>query len=279
MTYCLVICAGAVFAAKTVGLQLDPAIVTREVGFYALSILLLYLALQDKRPDPEDDESDVDHLYISFGDACYLLGGYMAYVAVCAKMDDIVAVCSTFRGIRNSDSQKELRKNKYGDAAERPSVRRVSLPHADDQKRYFLREQSLMTHEPVANFEPVAFYRTLTGDVNPDGMDATTCALSGYQIMDPNITSSVRSNFSDSGRSNTPRSPPMTESATQALSSVVSEGSAGTDFMNRCHDGLSLGNIEFMMHKSKPSDVHDMYDIELNVVRHPTCILIVVPVL
>eukprot|EP00980_Cylindrotheca_fusiformis_P017561 scaffold5508_cov104-Cylindrotheca_fusiformis.AAC.5 len=72
----LVICAGAVYACKfkqqqqqqqspnTGNLKLDRAIVNREVGFYGLSIALLYVALRDIRPVDDDDEKD--HIFISF---------------------------------------------------------------------------------------------------------------------------------------------------------------------------------------------------------------------
>lgn len=69
--------------------MLDKAVVIREVGFYALGILLLYLALQDRRPD-EDDKSGEEHIYISFFSSCLVFGGYILYVIVCANMDSIV---------------------------------------------------------------------------------------------------------------------------------------------------------------------------------------------
>lgn len=77
--------------ARSGQLQLDKAIVIREVGFYGLSIALLYIALRDRRP-ADDDELGDEHIYISFFDACILFGGYLAYVLVCAKMDSIVAL-------------------------------------------------------------------------------------------------------------------------------------------------------------------------------------------
>jgi hypothetical protein len=75
--------------AKTGKLQLDRAIVTREVGFYALAIALLYYALQDTRP-LESDPDGPDHIFISFHEACLVFSGYIAYVIVCANMDAIV---------------------------------------------------------------------------------------------------------------------------------------------------------------------------------------------
>ena len=70
-------------------MQLDRAIVTREVGFYALAIALLYYALQDHRP-LESDPDGPDHIFISFHEACLVFGGYILYVIVCANMDAVV---------------------------------------------------------------------------------------------------------------------------------------------------------------------------------------------
>ena len=75
--------------AKTGTLQLNKAIVTREVGFYALSIGLLYYALQDHRP-LDTDPNGPDHIFISFHQSCFVFAGYIAYVLVCANMESIV---------------------------------------------------------------------------------------------------------------------------------------------------------------------------------------------
>lgn len=85
----LIICAGSVYASKTGKLILDKAIVTREVGFYALGIVLLYIALQDARPLPEDPDGDI-HIFISFWKATLVFSGYIFYVIVCANMDAVV---------------------------------------------------------------------------------------------------------------------------------------------------------------------------------------------
>jgi ABC-type Mn2+/Zn2+ transport system permease subunit len=85
----LVICAGAVFAARNGRLKLDAAIVMREVGFYALSIALLLYALQDKEP-ADDDQLGGDHIFISFTDAALLAFAYVLYVIVCANFNTIV---------------------------------------------------------------------------------------------------------------------------------------------------------------------------------------------
>jgi hypothetical protein len=85
----LIICAGAVYASKNGVLALDKAIVTREVGFYALGIALLYFALKDSEVDPDDPDGP-EHIYVSFLDAVLLFGGYLLYVAVCANMEWVV---------------------------------------------------------------------------------------------------------------------------------------------------------------------------------------------
>lgn len=105
----LIICAGAVYASKNGVLALDKAIVTREVGFYALGIGLLYHALRDSEIDPEDPE--VEHIYISFLDAVLLFGGYILYVVVCANMDSIVVFCG---GGKKEYELKKMRANKNG---------------------------------------------------------------------------------------------------------------------------------------------------------------------
>jgi hypothetical protein len=87
--------------AKTGKLQLDRAIVIREVGFYALAIFLLYIALQDVKP-VDDDVLGKDHIFISFWESLMVFSGYIAYVIVCANMESIVAlVTRTQQGLRS----------------------------------------------------------------------------------------------------------------------------------------------------------------------------------
>ena len=114
----LIICAGAVFASKNGKLQLDKSIVIREVGFYGLSIVLLFIALDVRRPADDDDLGD-EHIFIAFWDACMLFGGYIAYVAVCANMDWIVALFSRV-GTRLLTADDE--KKKFYGAVERRST-------------------------------------------------------------------------------------------------------------------------------------------------------------
>ena len=77
------------FTAKTGKLQLDQKVVIREVGFYALAIILLYIALQDVEPT-DDDKLGPEHIFISFRESCMVFSGYILYVIVCANMDAIV---------------------------------------------------------------------------------------------------------------------------------------------------------------------------------------------
>lgn len=90
------ICAGAVYASKTGKLRLDRKIVVREVGFYGLSILLLYTALRDVREVPMNNEEIglefEDRIFISFGGAFLIFSGYIAYVLVCANMKAVVSL-------------------------------------------------------------------------------------------------------------------------------------------------------------------------------------------
>jgi K+-dependent Na+/Ca+ exchanger-like protein len=100
----LVICAGAVFSAKSGCLKLDPSILIREVGFYALSIGLLLYALRDKEP-ADDDELGGDHIFVNFSEAALLAGTYVLYVIVCANFQPIVDfVSSRGRGSRLKES-------------------------------------------------------------------------------------------------------------------------------------------------------------------------------
>ena len=112
----LIICAGAVFSCKLIysnayyfakkyfnpsmysdnfparsgQLQLDRIVVIREVFFYTLSVALLYVALQDKRPVPDDT---VDHIYISFVDGALLCAGYVIYIIVLINTKAISRWC------------------------------------------------------------------------------------------------------------------------------------------------------------------------------------------
>lgn len=154
----MIICAGAVFSAKGDSLTLDKAIVLREVLFYALGILVLYLALRDKRPVEFDDK---DHIFISFPDACMVFSGYILYVWVCANMDTVVAFFSSkdkTGGNESGDLSSNLSKS-YGTYVRQTSIK-------IDDKLPFLHEKNILSQEPKGNFQfEVELYRTATGDV------------------------------------------------------------------------------------------------------------------
>jgi len=93
----LCICAGSIFAAKDKFLKLDKPIAIREMGFYALAIVLLLFALDDRRPLVDANGDDIpgpNHIYISFGKALSLFGAYLLYVVVLANFDSIMACIS-----------------------------------------------------------------------------------------------------------------------------------------------------------------------------------------
>ena len=147
----LIICAGAVYAcksklkvsrhivfvecalilsihetAKTGSLKLDRAIVMREVGFYALAITTLYVALQDSRPD-ESDDSGIEHIYISFNEACLVFGGYVLYVIVCANMEAVVACFTKVKAKSDSLRDAVLKDSKGYGAISTSKVRTALL--------------------------------------------------------------------------------------------------------------------------------------------------------
>mmetsp|Transcript_16630 Transcript_16630/g.20727 ORF Transcript_16630/g.20727 Transcript_16630/m.20727 type:complete len:639 (-) Transcript_16630:115-2031(-) len=100
----LMICFGSVYAARGHRLELDKAILIREVGFYALSIVLLYWALSDRRTAVDDDESGKAHIYVHFWGAFVLFATYVLYVFVCAYFE---AVCKVFSKIFGGGGTEE----------------------------------------------------------------------------------------------------------------------------------------------------------------------------
>ena len=155
----LIICAGAVYSSKNGVLHLNRAIVSREVFFYALGIAALYIALQDVEP-VEGDESGIDHIFISFPEACLVFGGYILYVIVCANMDAIV---SCFTGGQDTKSftgeSQNLKTASYG------AIKSESIDVGKNVP--FLHEKSDLTKEPSGNFKFVEYHRTHGGEMAP----------------------------------------------------------------------------------------------------------------
>mmetsp|Transcript_70693 Transcript_70693/g.143568 ORF Transcript_70693/g.143568 Transcript_70693/m.143568 type:complete len:647 (+) Transcript_70693:128-2068(+) len=145
----LIICAGAVFASKTGKLILDKTILVREVGFYALAIFLLYLALQDARP-LEDDPDGPKYIYISFRQATMVFSGYILYVIVCSYFERITS-CWT-----KTKKSASVALASYGD---RPSYgTAVSKMNLDPGKVEYLMKNVNLSDEPIENWKSVEYY-------------------------------------------------------------------------------------------------------------------------
>eukprot|EP00934_Nitzschia_sp_Nitz4_P005034 Nitzschia sp. Nitz4//scaffold32_size149145//66482//69228//NITZ4_002881-RA/size149145-snap-gene-0.18-mRNA-1//-1//CDS//3329548075//5024//frame0 len=150
----LIICAGAVYASKTGDLVLDKAIVTREVSFYALGIILLYIALQDVRP-VDDDPSGEDHIFVSFREACMVFAGYLLYVWVCANMDDVVAFFSK----TSTAADSSLTGAGAGSADGYGSINTHQVKFADQVEGMpYLTQQKNLSKEPAKNWKEMEFY-------------------------------------------------------------------------------------------------------------------------
>ena len=217
----LIICAGAVFAAKSGKLELDKAIVIREVFFYALGIVLLYLALQDTQPVDDDVE---DHIFISFPEACMVFSGYIAYVLVCAYMDKVVAFFT--RLFQQEAYGKGTAKVDYG------SIRYATQASFHIEKMPFLQERHSISHEPAGNFKSVELYRTHSGgDHSVVVLDKRTS--SGASQGEGLLRDRRRGSLGNTLR---------------RMASRASER------------GSTFKRFEFLMHTEKPSDEHALYD-------------------
>lgn len=223
----LIICAGAVFAAKSGKLQLDKAVVIREVSFYALAILLLYLALQDTRPVDDDTE---EHIYISFADACMVFAGYIAYVLVCAHMDKVVACFA-----RGTSGDRPMAESNQ--ASDYGSINYVTQTSIHLEQMPFLHEKYNLSSEPVGNFEPVKLYRT------PSGGDHSLETFEKRESVDSQNENSAYL-----------RRQSLVGDTLRRMASL-----AGSSY----REG-SYRPFEFLMHVEKPSDEHALYDVEHN---------------
>jgi hypothetical protein len=83
----LFIPAVAILASKNNTLVLDPIFLCRDVIFYMISLVILFLALIDRGAV---DGDNIDHVYIQTSDGVLLIGCYLLYVVVCSKFDVIV---------------------------------------------------------------------------------------------------------------------------------------------------------------------------------------------
>lgn len=253
----LVITAGAILSSTSIktagddgGLLLDPITVLREVFFYALSILLLYAALQDARPDETDTES---HIFISFHEACWVFAGYIAYVIVCANMDAIVAFFSSRKAKQSTpvvqDSQATKGYGATSTSSSKDRIANVSMPYVENgpnQRALFLRESQL-DHEPVGNFRRLELMRTPSGDKHMR-------VVFDDDDSDYNVVDSERSLFSSLLPSNLLPS----RLSTRLNNLEVAKA------MGRFSDGRSLRTVQFLAQEDKPSDERDLLEMEHN---------------
>jgi len=150
--------------AKSGKLKLDPAIVTREVGFYALSIALLLYALRDKEP-ADDDQLGGDHIFISFADAALLAGSYILYVFVCAYFEPIV------------DFVSQRRASRRGFGADYGAISRSKKGsfHMPEDMPY---AHKSFKREPSSNFEQQESFLSRKDSADPDtGTPSTTASI------------------------------------------------------------------------------------------------------
>mmetsp|Transcript_17651 Transcript_17651/g.28891 ORF Transcript_17651/g.28891 Transcript_17651/m.28891 type:complete len:707 (-) Transcript_17651:103-2223(-) len=179
----LIICAGSVYSSKVRTndesikkygerfLVLDKTMVVREVGFYALSIILLYVALSEVVWDKNDE---VERINISLWKACLLFGGYLLYVVVCVYMEQIIDVIGFVlawekepKPILKEKVPEEINVtdswyNLYGDSDEIANLRSlesamscssVRCRNFHDEDLHQLPFIYNLTNEPVENFE------------------------------------------------------------------------------------------------------------------------------
>ena len=224
----LIICAGAVWASKSGKLQLDPAILVREVGFYALSICLLYFALQDVRPE-EDDPDGEDHIFISFADASMVFGGYVLYVIVCGNMDSILGLFGSAPGSGATVEEKKSKPEGYGaiDDESSPYIRHKNL---DMGKLPFLRDRSL-GREPEGNFKQVEYFQTRLGEKSQHFHAQDSFSSQPYPSQRGSIANSIR-------------------------------GLTG-----RFMDDSSLRRFDFLLETSRPTDFQEISELETTEVR------------
>lgn len=171
----LVICAGAIFAAKNKTLILDPIIVMRDVFFYFLSLILLLWALSDRRAVDDDEENQ--HVFISRFHAGSLLVCYCLYVVVCANFNKWVNGSGTQED-DNSYLHYEAFEAKVPSELERPQLKKhVSLRKITPTMPFV---RSFM-REPTENFHIMKEVKSLD--------DGNVEMSSGQQIIQ--ATSSI----------------------------------------------------------------------------------------
>lgn len=222
------------WTAKTGELVLDRAIVMREVGFYALGIVLLYVALRDVEKVEDDD---VEHIFISFWEACMVFSGYILYVIVCANMD---AVVKFFGGpvtdLLESSTKDEAdplasasRPGTYGSATERTVSQDIDVP----TNMQFLTEKQNLSSEPASNWNSISLYLPEEKQVPIKPVDT-----SSDEALTSHTVSSIRASMA------------------YQRSSIL---------------------VDMFHHTEPPSKTHDLYEMRYNEVRNKSVDRLVLP--
>jgi len=235
----LIICAGAVYSSKTGKLELNRAVVTREVFFYALGIVALFFALQDTEP-VADDPSGIDHIVINFADAVMVFIGYVFYVMVCANMDAVVGFVTRFvccgggdgSGKANAMALSTDTSTSYGSTY--GSVRHESI-QLGGSAPFMMPHTSSLAAEPKGNFDTVEYHTAKHGG------KSTGHVFSASAKAESDFVDDDHSVHSDPHR----------------------QPSMPNDF-GKYSDGRELMNFKFLVSKEKPSDDHRLLDIEVN---------------
>ena len=250
----LMICAGSVLSSRTGKLKLDGAILAREVGFYALSIILLMIALRDTRPH-EDDPDGPEFIYIDFADGLMLFAAYCLYVLVCANYDAMLALMQ-----QTKDKWRALSKDdkEYGSMSSSSSSRKVTIdiPHTLPFLRHVVRD-------PAENFVTPASRRHLLEAAKSTHDEESRVSLYITKDGGEHSDSAMTAKPSAPLLSMSSRQSAISENSTQHRNSSLLARSVKT-MASTFSEGVSLRLFDLMVDIEKPTDARDIFDIEKN---------------
>ena len=243
--------------AKSGKLQLDKAIVLREVVFYGLSIALLLFALRDNEP-VDDDELGEDHIFISFGDSCMVFGAYVSYVWVMANFDLVkklftcrskgFAAAKSYGSVDPSDRSKVRARNLVNEC--KGEVQSSTTDYIADllwsqRTSFHLPDMPFMAERPFAsepkdNFQEAATYYRTTSGLEYNGVE-------------------------DEGEGEIQKTEDRFNRKSSFLAKSVRNvaGNLGGKFS----DGASIRLFHFEVNIEKPSDQHELHEILINQVH------------
>lgn len=212
----LIICAGAIWASRSGSLKLDPMILAREVGFYALSILLLYVALLQKQDngdvgkevsdDVTENSSEDKYLRVSFWGSAVLFGAYIVYVWVCARLNYLISLVRKYSSI--GTCQNDVTADESGHEVELQSC------YSNNANLFDIYDATFFVHEPEKNFE---------GREPPIQPSSSSRSLIARSLL-------------------------------VAVSAAEEQLPASS----------GLRNLENVLSREKPSDVHGLFDLEID---------------